>query len=537
MPSSGLGATPEGDAFDFALREALPGAGLPLRISGPQPALVERLAQLNAWRRERIAAQDWADCLTLLPAQLGVASSTDVLEAWTTVLDGAAAALGSSSPIALEMFWPQVQLGLALEELRVPDRRRDVVHVMDAYEARQWELPVVFVCGMVERHFPQYHREDPLLGDAARRRAGMPTSEDRQSEEKLLFELAMSRATEEVAVSYSRFNDKGEELLRSFFLGDAEAQKCETRVRPRATRPVTATPHAAIHDAALLTKIAGMHKTLSATSLESFVQCPFQFFGSKTLRLRERPAAPRDRLDVLVQGSILHRTLAELAGAPLLGAELLNAVFSEECRRARVPSTYRTEAVRLEMLRNLEAYLKDGTVKLGWDIRVEEKFQFTLSPQLDIRGRIDRLEISPRNAAVVIDYKYSAGNKIRERVDESAGGHLVQAGVYLLAAERSFGLEPAGMFFCGLKNPVTWDGWHTGIAGLERVGESTSPQVLRELMDNAAEAALKAAQEIGAGRIEPKPRDSDKCRWCEYRDICRIEEAPVARGAAGAAQD
>src|SRR5260370_12508130 len=196
----------------------------------------------------------------------------------------------------------------------------------------------------------------------------------------------MSRATEEGAGSYSRFNDKGEELLRSFFLGEEEGQKCETRVRRRATGPAAATPRAAISDAALQTKIAGMHKILSATSLESFVQCPFQFFGRKTLRLRERPGAPRDRLDVLVQGSILHRTLAELAGAPLLGAELLNAVFTEECRRARVPSTYRTEAVRLEMLRNFEAYLKDGRARLDWEVRVEEKFRFTLIAQLEIRG-------------------------------------------------------------------------------------------------------------------------------------------------------
>jgi len=68
--------------------------------------------------------------------------------------------------------------------------------------------------------------------------------------------------------------------------------------------------------------------------------------------------------------------------------------------------------------------------------------------------------------------------------------HLVQAGMYLLAAERVFGLEPAGMLFCGLRNPVTWDGWHSGIAGLERVGESRTRDALRELTHDAARAAV-----------------------------------------------
>ena len=111
-----------------------------------------------------------------------------------------------------------METALALEPLRVPDARRNVVHVMDAYEARQWELPIVFVCGLIERHFPQYHREDPILGDAARRRAGLDTAADRQIEERFLFELATTRATEETILSYPRFDEQGEDTLPSFFL-------------------------------------------------------------------------------------------------------------------------------------------------------------------------------------------------------------------------------------------------------------------------------------------------------------------------------
>ena len=38
-----------------------------------------------------------------------------------------------------------------------------------------------------------------------------------------------------------------------------------------------------------------------------------------------------------------------------------------------------------------------------------------------------------------------------------------------------------------------------------------------------------------AGRIAPHPADPDKCRWCEFRDMCRIESITEPVGKAGGA--
>jgi RecB family exonuclease len=548
MPVSGVGATPAGDRFDFALRERLPGAGLPIRGIDQAPPVLDSLAALDGWRRDRVSPQDWAARLktlrTLVPPPVvtdGVSrgqahiwrSTAAALGAFEAALDATASALPDAGPIPLAQFWKQASVALTLEQLRTEDRRRDVVHVVDVYEARQWELPVVFVCGLVERHFPQYHREDALLSDAARRRAGLPTSADRQAEERFLFELATSRATEATILSYARFNDQGEKALPSFFLGDAEAPVCQARVNPRPQRqPATAQP-VVIQDAAMLRQISESHNRLSPTSIESFLQCPFQFFAAKTLRLRARPPAPRDRLDVLLQGTILHEVLAEFARHPLLGAAVFDPVFEDHCRRARIPPALHREAVRLELLRHFEAFLNDRRFALAWTSRVEEKFSFALNPLVTISGRIDRLEVGPANQALVIDYKYSAADKIRERVEKSDAGNLVQGDLYLLAAEREFGLAPAGMLYCGLRNKVTWEGWHVPLAGLDAAGESTTPARLRELMNAAAHKAAEVHEAIVSGRIAVAPADRDKCEWCDFRDICRVETAAAARGAGG----
>ena len=206
-------------------------------------------------------------------------------------------------------------------------------------------------------------------------------------------------------------------------------------------------------------------------------------------------------------------------------------VFVDECRRARVPAGYRTEAVRLELARHFAGFLEDRRVSTGWETRVEEQFVFPLNALVSIRGRIDRIDVSPRQEALVIDYKYSAGEKIRERVEECAAGNLAQGGLYLMAAERCFGLDPAGMLYCGLRKEVVWDGWHATIPGLDGVGETSTRARLRELMDAAAAKAEEAFEAIASGVAVPRPADEEKCRWCEYRDICRVESADAAREA------
>jgi ATP-dependent helicase/DNAse subunit B len=559
QPVSGVGATEAGDRLDFELRERLPGNGLPVAGLRAAPDVLEEFKRMAAWRSERLVPAGWAArlrTLVKLVAQPAMAEPEDrdqvhvwrstaaALARFEEIVEETAAFHGSEARLPeatvpettmLEPFWKQVETALAVESLQVADRRRNVVHIMDVYEARQWELPVVFVCGLLERVFPKYHGENPVLGDAERRRLGLPGSTEAQAEERFLFDLASTRATEQVVLSYAQFDEKGEETLPSFFLEGREAIAVSTRVQPKPRRVVHAQDTGPIQDATLLREIATRRRTLSASAIESFLQCPFRFFARHTLKLNPRPAAPRDRLDVLLQGSIVHQALAEWMRMPLLGAEVLDRVFEEECERRRIPRTYRTEAVRLEMLRHFEMFLDNHEVELGWKTKVEEKFEFALSPELSIRGRIDRLETGPNGQALVIDYKYSG--QVKDKVEQNESGSLVQGGLYLLAAERAFGLEPAGMLYCGVKKKVNWVGWQA-ISGLREIGEPCTPERLRELAEDAARKASETHAAILAGRVEVHPAEPKKCDWCDYRDICRVEaimgeRAPALGSGAG----
>jgi ATP-dependent helicase/DNAse subunit B len=519
MPASGLGGTKAGDDLDFKMREQLPANGW------------HETAGLNT--RDRVDANEWAKHLTALKnwaPQLNVTdhASRDQIHAWRSIaaaqrgwdecVEATREALEDAGRIPLVTFWKQLELTLALEPLRVPDMRRNVVHVLDAHEAKQWSLPIVFVPGMVERHFPQYHRENPII-------PGLKAEEDHERDERFLFDVAISRATEETILSFPRFDENGQDSLPSFFLQGLDLEDVDRRIH------VHPSYEAAMPSASSLTDQVTCDK-LSASSVEDYLQCPFKFFARKTLKLEERPPAPRDRLNVLLQGSIMHAALAAWSELPILGEAALDEAFDQHCAKEHVPRTYRTEAVRLELLRHFRAFMRAGQIALpGWSSRPEEQFEFALNPSLSLRGRIDRLDVDARKNALVIDYKYSAGARMKERIEAVEAGEAVQAGIYLLAAERHFKLRPAGMLYCHLKKGVAWDGWHSGISGLE-YGENRTKEAFAELAQNAQTTVLRVHEEILSGRVAVAPTDRDKCIFCDCIDMCRVETLVQVKEAA-----
>jgi RecB family exonuclease len=560
LPVSGIAATAAGDRLDFAMRKQIPGSGLGSDLDalfatqpdGQAAELLIRLRGIDHWRSLALRPPEWSARFQSLRELLPVSQPEDgvsherlavwraqvcALDTFELAVEEAGAALGDGISLTLAEFWNAARGVVNRAPLRVPDLRRDVVHVMDVYEARQWQLPVVFLCGLLERQFPQYPRQNPLLGDAARlalrgRGILLPTTADREQEERFLFQLAAGRATHHLILSYPEFNDKGEKSLTSVFLREFREQRhpqeqASRPVRPAPTRPPTRRRPSTIADPALREFLAQRHARLSPSGIEQYLQCPFQFFGGKSLALRAAPPKPEDRLNQLVQGSILHDALAEMRRTGETAGVVFDRVFRAACRKEHVPDSYRTEAVRLELFRHLSAFAEDRSVALPWISQVEEAFEFPVENGPAVRGRVDRMDIGPSGEALVIDYKHSGVQRLKERIKSTAAGDLVQAGLYLLAAERSLGLRPVGMLFCGLRKGVTWHGWHTSILGLE-VGERCSSAMLRELMETAMEKSRTAHASILAGNIAPRPADEDKCRYCDYRDICRVEVGQAA---------
>ena len=549
--------SPSLDRFDFAVRKQMPNRGLGglKALAGgaesPLARLLDALAALEEWRAFQLKPADWAARFHTLQnlyrpvrppegADHALAllwrSQSAALELFHEALGEAAQAQDPDRLLGIGEYWRAVQSVLRLKPLRLApvDGRRNVVHVLSAQEARQWVLPVIFVCGMVEKQFPQFRPPNAFFPDSARsglKAAGIRvrTAAELEREARALFDSALARATMLVTLSYPECDARGERNLPSLFLEGLQLVPEEARpVRPQPRYTLAPQGRPAIQAPGLLEVLRAKMAKVTPSGLESYLQCPFQYFAGRTLRLQTAPPVPEDRLDFQLQGTIVHAVLAEWCRQPQPMAPLFQRVFEKYGEDEQIPPGYHTERLRLAMLQDLERFAADATWPQGRFQPESEKPFLLQLPETGacptvIAGRIDRLDIGADGRAYVIDYKYSAA----ERVKEKKSGDGLQAPLYAMAAEEVFGVQPAGVFFAALKGGMAYAGWsEDGLLGADPMPP--------DWVAATAERVRSIVAEIRQGRVAAAPADADGCRFCEARDVCRIEVRMDAARAEGA---
>jgi len=577
-PASPFGAA-ETDAYDFRVRQRLPGQGAEfLKKDAPSRVadFIDELAGLEAWSAQATSASEWSQRVGKLSQRLTKAAAADPAATPQRALElrghaearqdltralGEAARLcelADEGSITLNKYLERLDSVLALPALRTRDERRDVVNVLSVFEARQWELPVVFVCGMVEGQFPTKEAPNLFFSDIDRKRfreAGirLRTSDEKAVDEQFLFKIATTRATERLFLTYPELDASGAPLLRSFFLPpssdhdlSAISSKPLSRAREQAVAgasddrslPVVA-PGAArdsIQDPTLVEHISSRHRRFSPSSLEDYLQCPFLFFSKRTLRLEERPSDPDGRLDALLKGTIVHRTILDWSrsGFQSIG-NILDNVFDEELQRTRQTKRFRTELARTSMRADLERFARDKVAKTlpkTSSADYEYEFEYIVEAEgpagYSVRGRIDRFETIDEQWAIVVDYKYSSASRVGQLTRQHREGAKVQAPLYLSALTRQFNLRPAGMLFWGLRGETSMGGWVNErldfTPATPKLVKQVSDDELTQMIDAAERTAATAVAEVRGGEIRVDPRDRGHCkRFCEYRDVCRIK--------------
>ncbi len=313
-------------------------------------------------------------------------------------------------------FRALLRLLMAREQLAIRDRRQDAVNLMNPFEARQWELRVVFVAGMLENEFPAPPREPLFLDDQDREAVeeacglSLPTTADRALDERLLFYVAATRARERLYFTYPQSDAAGTRLLRSFFLrvldplleppacrkwerrrseivcppemaADASdlLALAHTELAARSPDPKAlglalalceslrssgATRRAALALAprpdrllleAVLARLREHAVQFSPSAFQTFSSCAYKYFGQYLLKLKG-PARP-DRIDFQSEGRIVHDTIEqwERGGRSEPIAQALERCFQENTRA--IPPGHRGAKSYAEMLHFLERFV------------------------------------------------------------------------------------------------------------------------------------------------------------------------------------
>ena len=366
----------------------------------------------------------------------------------------------------------------------------------------------VFVGGLAEGEFPAPRRSGALLdprGREALRLAGLTLPPEARATEDELWATVSSRADASISLWTPRRDDGGRPRAASWYWHDAASRPGATSpAEPAAVAPEAAASlrelavtlssrwrerelrrprdldawplvvrvaapieqarrsfgHAGAHEgdltglvpASAIERLTGASARWSASRIESYLTCGFQFFGGYALRLRE-VEDEHVEADAATRGTVVHEILEE-ALKPL-----------EEQGRALVPDTLDTtvawvrehgqqlwddaprrymfgraalwrlqwetvvEGIESLLRREAEANAALGVERVeGLELDIDTSMP-GLDPPMLLRGQIDRVDAGP-GFMQIVDYK--SGRRINER--EVRDGRRIQLQLYAIAA-------------------------------------------------------------------------------------------------------
>lgn len=323
---------------------------------------------------------------------------------------------------------------------------------------------------------------------------------------------------------------------------------------------------------------------VSASSLEKFQACPYQYFNDYSLALRERPVwevDPRDR------GRLIH-SMMELALSDLQ-AELKfvqnekarESLFSDWFKKIRDKNFYDQlyersilatgvagysdeivavkqgerikRHIRTALHYNIEKISKEDFLPLSFEwvfppsVKERSNYQeLNLAEQgekIALRGLIDRIDQNPQGKYRLYDYK--TGKKTVD-IDRIFQGLDLQLGLYQKIWQLNHPDQLADsigylLFENSLSDnkksfspPTTDLSTRLKEYKLFKTIEATSEEI-EAIGMHATEQAKKAILQIKAGKISPIPQSFKikelPCRYCQYKEMCRYDQRLISQRA------
>jgi len=294
-------------------------------------------------------------------------------------------------------------------------------------------------------------------------------------------------------------------------------------------------------------------RAYSATGLQRFATCPYQFLLASIHRLApRREAVPLIQMDPLTRGSLLHEiqaaTLGELRAAgvlPVKPERLERAVEALDRATEAIASRWREQVAPAiprvwdDEVRAMRADLKVWLQRLAADaqawIPIHFELAFGLGPRSrgdpDVRlepvtlpggfklhGAIDLVERAADGSSVrTTDHK--SGRKHVKVGCRIGGGEVLQPVLYSLAAEVMLGLpaKEGRLFFCTARG-----GYEVHTVPIDPFARLDADHVFQTIDDA-----------IASGALPPAPRH-DACAYCDFRPVCGPHEERRVRVKQGA---
>ena len=333
---------------------------------------------------------------------------------------------------------------------------------------------------------------------------------------------------------------------------------------------------------------------MSASSIGSYIDCPFKYFVERGLRPREERSFESDARSV---GDVYHECLMAVARQLMSEKEIFGRIKEGDDKALEdmvtaalddLSKDYRdglfvsagVEDYRMSRIREIcaaaakamaaqlaAASVKDAVFEEGFGRNGKfEPIRLKIGDdEVLVEGKIDRadfMDVGGEDRVRIIDYKTGSDKLDLWKVRQ---GYKMQLMIYMISAS-SGGLSPAGMFYFNIKDPIESandkDAAKTGVLenrqaedeftlkGLfideegvlsampEKVLASAKNKISREDFEEARGDVMARIEEtasgILSGKIGIRPLKNDNklvCNYCSYKAVCRRDRGYVKNSA------
>jgi superfamily I DNA/RNA helicase/RecB family exonuclease len=563
---------PAGDPVAAALLDPRELTMVPRQVA----AAAEKVARLLATARDAAAAGQtaeetlWAvwDASGLARAwqttsaaggAAGAAADRD-LDAVLALFDAAARFTDTLPPGAPALFIESLAgQEIAGDTLADQSTRDATVRILTAHRSKGLEWDLVVVAGVQEETWPDLRLRGSLLGvdelaDAAYRPAADPAAADAAAaalaskllaEERRLFYVAATRAKRSLVVT--AVGGDGADTRPSRFVAELAGDEIEIeracqpghrwlslsaltadlrraaadRSRPLPVRRAAAAELARLaaagarsahprqwyaltqqSDAGPIVSV-GEQVRLSPSQVEAFTRCG--------LRWLLESAAAAGRSDVLRHlGTVIHAA-AVLAAGGASDAEIGNRI-DDIWHHLDFGSAWYSAKQREQAQRMVRRFLDWHAANPRELVAVEQALQVQIG-QVQITGRVDRLERDPQDRAVVVDLKTGGSAPREDELDRHPQLGVYQLAVLLGAFERY-----------GLTDPGGAELVQVGKAGLAARARIQQQPALGD--DDDPGWAKDLVETVAAGMAGPlfQARVNPGCRTCPVAPCCPVHD-------------
>ncbi len=388
------------------------------------------------------------------------------------------------SPLAADIDWSE----------------NDAVNILTVHSAKGLEFPAVFLVNLVSARFPTTQRHEQIPIPEALIKELLPTGDYHLEEERRLFYVGMTRARDSLYFTAAKYYGEGkrEKKLSPFIIEAVGEERLKTLESQTSSakqlsllewEKVEAEPGEALHAKPL--------NYLSYSQVETFKTCPLQYKYRYVLRIPVPPSA------ALTFGDTMHRTMRDFYELVIAGADpdknTLLTLYGRNWSSLGFGDKRYEEKMKNQGEKLLEEFWAKGYDPKRVPTNLEQPFKIKITPQLQLGGKIDRVDQLENDKIEIIDYKTGAAPKSRDVASD------LQLTVYALAATDK------GLY---RKPPEKVIVSFYFFEGQEKISATRTQEQLEQVRSEIAQKA----KEIASSDFAPTP--GKHCDFCEFRLIC-----------------